>query len=104
IRGRVEPAGQAEVAIELRPESLRMGGGGMLMLPGTGPARAAADTGAFEIGPVQPGRYTIEARTADGRGGSVEVDVGSEGAEGVVIDLAQRAILAGRVEDFNGKL
>jgi hypothetical protein len=104
IRGRVEPAGQAEVAIELRPETMRMGGGGMLMLSGTGPTQAAADTGAFEIGPVQPGRYTIEARTADGRGGTVEVDVGADGAEGVVIDLAQRAILAGRVEDFNGKL
>jgi hypothetical protein len=105
IRGRVEPAGQAEVAIELRPESMSIGGGGgMLMLSGAGPTQAAADTGAFEIGPVQPGRYTLEARTADGRGGTVEVDVSSEGAEGVVIDLAQRAILAGRVEDFNGKL
>jgi hypothetical protein len=104
IRGRVEPAGQAEVAIELRPETMRMGGGGMLMLSGAGPTQAAADTGAFEIGPVQPGRYTLEARTADGRGGTVEVEVSSAGAEGVVIDLSQRAILVGRVEDFNGKL
>lgn len=104
IRGRVEPAGQAEVAIELRRESMRMGGDGMLMLSGAGPTQAAADTGAFEIGPVQPGRYTLEARTADGRGGTVEVEVSSDGAEGVVIDLSQRAILAGRVEDFTGKL
>jgi hypothetical protein len=104
IRGRVEPAGQAEVAIELRPESMPMRGGGMLMLSGAGPTQAAADTGVFEIGPVQPGRYTLEARTADGRGGTVEVEVGADGAEGVVINLAQRAILAGRVEDFTGKL
>lgn len=104
IRGRVEPAGQAEVAIELRPESMQMGGGGMLMLSGAGPTQAAADTGAFEIGPVQPGRYTLEARTADGRGGTVEVEVGADGAQDVVIALAQRAILAGRVEDFTGKL
>jgi hypothetical protein len=104
IHGRVEPAGQAEVAIELRPESMSMRGGGMRMLASAGPTQAAADTGAFEIGPVQPGRYTLEARTADGRGGTVEVEVGSDGAEGVVINLAQRAILAGRVEDFNGKL
>jgi hypothetical protein len=74
------------------------------MLSGAGPTQAAADTGAFELGPVQPGRYTLEARTADGRGGTVEVEVSSAGAEGVVIDLSQRAILVGRVEDFNGKL
>jgi hypothetical protein len=106
IRGHVEPAGQAEVAIELRPESMGMGmgGGGMRMLSGAGPTQAAADTGAFEIGPVQPGRYTLEARTADGRGGTVDVEVGADGPQDIVIALEQRAILSGRVQDFNGKL
>ena len=105
IRGRVEPAGAAEVAIELRPESMRMGGGGgMFVLSGATATQAATDTGGFELGPVQPGLYTLEARTADGRGGSVDVEVGSDGAEGVVINLTQKAILAGTVQDFTGKL
>lgn len=103
IRGRVEPALAAEVAIELEPESMQMGGG-TFMLSGLGSAQSIAETGVFEIGPVEPGHYTLEARAIDGRGGTVEVEVGPDGAEDVVISLEQRAILAGRVEDFTGKL
>ncbi|PRQ06700.1 MSCRAMM family protein [Enhygromyxa salina] len=103
IRGRVEPATHAEVAIELRPENMRMGGG-MMMLAAAGSTHAAADTGAFELGPVEPGHYTLDARTPDGRGGSVEVEVGPDGARDVVIALTQRAILSGHVEDYAGKL
>lgn len=105
IRGRVEPPGPAEVAIELRPESVRMGGGGgMFMLSGGTSTQAATDSGVFELGPVQPGRYTLEARTADGRGGSVDVEVGADGAEGVVINLTQEAVVSGSVQDESGKL
>ncbi len=104
IRGRVEPAVAAEVALELRPESMRMGGSaGTFVMSAPAATQAAADTGAFELGPVMPGRYTLEARSADGRGASIDVEVGSDGAEGVVINLTQKAILAGTVQDFNGK-
>lgn len=103
IQGRVEPAVHAEVSIELDAESLSVGRGGMMMLQGMASASATAATGNFELGPVNPGRYTLQARTADGRGGSIEVEVGPEGARDVVIPLEPRAVLAGRVEDFGGK-
>jgi protocatechuate 3,4-dioxygenase beta subunit len=102
IRGRVEPPGAAEVAIELRPENVHASGG-VMMLGAAHSTQTAAETGTFELTPIQPGRYTLDARTADGRGGSVEVEVGPEGAEGVVIELEQRAIVSGRVEDFDGR-
>lgn len=105
IRGRVEPAGAAEVAIELRPENLKIGGPGQTMMLATGGTATSSDaeTGAFELSPVHPGTYTLEARTADGRGGSVEVEVGASGADEVVIELEQRAVLAGLVRDAEGR-
>src|SRR5690606_33454904 len=101
IRGRVEPPMLAEVAIELRPETMRMGGGGLLTLSGASPTGSDGQTGEFEIGPVEPGRHTLEARAADGRGGTLEIEVGADGADGVVITLEPRAVLAGVVQDWN---
>jgi protocatechuate 3,4-dioxygenase beta subunit len=103
IRGRVEPAVLAEVAIELRPETMQIGSGRMMTLSSMGPATSDGSTGDFELGPVEPGRYTLDARAADGRGGTVEVEVGANGAEGVIIALEDRAVLAGTVQDWNGK-
>jgi len=103
IRGRVVPPTRAEVAIELDPDNLRMAGG-MMTLSLAESTHASAETGAFELGPLEPGHYTLQARTADGRGGKLEVDVGEDGLDGVVIELEQRASLVGHVEDFSGKL
>lgn len=101
IRGRVEPPLLAEVAIELRPEAMRIGQGGTFSL--VGPVLSQSETGEFELGPVDPGQYTLEARAADGRGGTVDVEVGADGADGVIISLQPRAVLAGLVQDTNGK-
>ena len=104
IRGRVEPPMHAEVAIEFDAQSMQLGGGGMLMLAGAQQTQTESESGAFEIGPIKPGHYTLQARTADGRGGTVELDVGAQGADEVVIALEPRAVLVGRVEDTTGKV
>jgi protocatechuate 3,4-dioxygenase beta subunit len=107
IRGRVEPATSAEISIELTPRRMERGGGmgmGMrTMMMSTASATSEPEQGSFELSPVQPGIYTLVAKAADGRGGSVEVEVGATGADDVVIRLEPRAKLAGTVRDSQGK-
>ncbi len=106
IRGRVEPATSAEVSVVLRPETVDFGTmrGGVLALVSAEPVGTDPHDGSFELGPVRPGTFTLEARASDGRGGQVEVVVGSQGADDVVIVLEPRAKLAGIVRDATGKL
>ncbi|MFV8755540.1 MSCRAMM family protein [Nannocystaceae bacterium ST9] len=105
IRGRVEPATNAEIGIELEPERV---GGGMamnmaMMMTSSTIVTSDPATGEFELSPIQPGSYTLVAKAADGRGGRLEVEVGPSGAQDVVIRLEPRAKLAGIVRDGRGK-
>lgn len=104
IRGRVEPAASAEISIELKPE--KFGGGmgmGMMVMASSATATSDPEQGSFELSPVQPGSYTLVAKAADGRGGSIEVEVGATGTDDVVIRLEPRAKLAGTLRDSQGK-
>lgn len=105
IRGRVEPATVAQVSIELRPETVRMGmGGPTTMVLGRGEAKAETDAeGRFELSPATPGPITVVARAADGRAGEVTVEVGPDGADDVVIRLEERATVRGTVRSTTGE-
>ncbi len=103
IRGRVEPPTVAEVAIELRPETMRMGmaGRATMMLGGDAKAESDAD-GNFVLSPAAPGPTTVVARVADGRTGEVEVEVGPDGADQIVIQLEERSTVRGVVRTAGG--
>lgn len=55
--------------------------------------------GSFEFGPVLPGDFLLEAGAPGGATGSVRVQVGSEGAEDVELEIADQPRLAGTVLD-----
>ncbi|EDM80015.1 hypothetical protein PPSIR1_20349 [Plesiocystis pacifica SIR-1] len=103
IRGRVDPPTRAEVRIELDPDNIRVGSG-MVQFAGGVSTMSDAETGVFELSPVLPGSYTLVARAADGRGGTVEVEVpqGGAGLDEVIIPLERRATVAGTIRDAKG--
>lgn len=106
IRGRVEPAVSAEVSIELRPETMRMGmaGPGAMIFGGSAGSKAQTDDeGRFELGPAMPGLTTVVARVADGRAGEATVEVGPDGADEVVIQLEERSTVRGVVRGVGGQ-
>ena len=104
IRGRVEPATRAEITIDLKPGKVEFGGSGMgMMMSSSASATSEPDQGSFVLAPLAPGSYTLVAKAADGRGGSVEVEVGPSGADDIVIVLEPRAKLSGVVRDSQGK-
>jgi hypothetical protein len=100
ISGRVEPPELAAVSLELRPENMQMGQGMFIM--GGGASEETGEDGTFELGPVQPGPIRVVARAADGRTGEVDVEVGPEGAEDVVVTLEARATVSGTVTGTDG--
>lgn len=106
IRGRVEPPTVAEVSIELRPETMRMGTGigPGAMMAGGGATKTESDAeGRFELGPAHPGPTTVVARAADGRAGEVTVEVGPDGADEVVVRLEPRSVVRGTVRGATGQ-
>ncbi len=102
LRGRVNPPQPATITIALDAESLGLSN----MLASIGNAfvrgRAEAD-GAFELTPVAAGKLKITATGDDGSHGELSVDVGDVDQDGLVIELAPRATMAGRVVDAHGK-
>jgi hypothetical protein len=101
IRGRVEPPTVAAVAIELRPETMRMGADVTLL--GGGATTESDEEGRFELSPVPPGATTVVARVADGRTGEITLEVGPDGADEVVIRLEPRATVRGTVSSTSGQ-
>jgi protocatechuate 3,4-dioxygenase beta subunit len=103
IRGRVEPATLAEVKFKIDPKGMGVGiGMGMMMLRDSGTSTDPS-TGEFEFKAAMPGAVTLEAQTEDGRAGQVTVQVGEEGAQDVVIQLEDRARVAGTITDSKGR-
>lgn len=103
IRGRVEPAAVAEVSIELRAETMRMGMPGPALLRSGGTKTETDAEGRFELGPAQPGPTTVVARASDGRAGEVTVEVGADGADEVVVRLEPRSVVRGSVRSTTGQ-
>jgi hypothetical protein len=100
VSGRVDPPELAQVSLELDPENVQMGQG-MFILAG-GASEQTGEDGTFELGPVQPGRVKVVARAADGRTGEVDVDVGPEGADDVVVKLEPRVTVSGTLTGADG--
>jgi hypothetical protein len=100
ITGRVVPAAVAEVKLErdLTQGGIMLWGGGMAMMAAT----ESDAQGRFDLTPVESGKRVVIAKTADGRRGTIEVDVPAKGSVDVVIELEERGSIAGRVVDQSG--
>jgi uncharacterized GH25 family protein len=102
LRGRVSPPQAATITISLDTESLGLAN--MLTSIGNAFVRGRSDAaGAFELTPVAAGKLKLTAVGDDGSKGELSVDVVDVDQEGLVIELAPRATLAGRVVDAHGK-
>jgi Carboxypeptidase regulatory-like domain len=101
VAGRVTPGVLAEVKVMPGP-SLRIGRGPMI--PELGLSALSRPDGKFRVRPVAPGKIKLEARAADGRRGTVVVDVPRGGVTDVEIPLETMASVAGRVRTADGKL
>lgn len=101
VSGRVEPPELAQVSLEMRPENMQIGQG--IFVLGAGASEETDEDGAFALRPVQPGTVTVVARAADGRVGQVDVEVGPEGAEGVVVKLESRVTVSGTLTGTDGE-
>lgn len=103
IRGRIEPAGPADVRIELVPDESGMLFADLEMLTAGGGATRAGDEGRFVLEPIRPGHYTLAARTATGGRAQLEVDVPEDGLADVVLRVEDGASVAGKVVDTHGE-
>ncbi len=101
IRGRVEPAVPATIKLEIDMQSLGLMN--MMTAIGNGFVRdRTAEDGTFDLSPVAASKVTIVATAEDGRTGEVDLDIGSDDIDDVVVTLEARARLAGRVVDATG--
>ena len=103
ISGRVEPATESEVTIELDTETGSFGGGRIMELASGAASDRTGSDGVFALGPVTPGTHVVVARAADGRKGSATVELTAAGAAAVVIQLEAAASVSGRVVDAAGE-
>lgn len=94
IRGRVEPAAEADISLDLRALQ-------ELPMEAFTTARSAAD-GVFEIGPFRPGSFRLQASTDDGRIGSADAQAPATGSNEIIIHLEAGASLEGTVVDAKG--
>ena len=94
LKGHVEPRQVAEVRLDVADNDLAMP---MMISPiTTGP------DGAFELGPVAPGKGALAARCPSGDQGSMELEM-TPGMAEIVLRVAAGASIAGRVLDRDGK-
>lgn len=101
ITGRIEPPGLATVSLRVSTEG--MGISGMLSSVGNAFVRTRTDAqGNFELRPVSPGSLEIIANGDDGSHGSLEIEVGEDGAQDVVVDLEPRVSIKGTVVTADG--
>jgi hypothetical protein len=107
VRGRVDPGMAAQVKLKPNPENVSLGNIGELI--GDVMATTRADEhGEFELGPINPGggfggrSVTVVASNEEGFEGEVQVDLGREDVEGVVVSMTKGAAVSGTVLDSNG--
>lgn len=101
VKGTVQPAGIAKVKLKQDMEDFSMSK--MVETVTNSMANATADAdGSFDLGPINPGTFTLVATNANGDKGEIEVTVGEGGLEGVVLEMQPRASIAGRIVDEGG--
>lgn len=102
LRGRVEPAVPASITVEIDMKSAGMLD--VMRVMGNGFVRGrASEDGAFDLFPIAgDSKLSLVATSDDGRKGRLEVEVGSDDMDDLVIALEPRARLAGRVVDAAG--
>jgi protocatechuate 3,4-dioxygenase beta subunit len=101
VTGRVSPPGPATVRLDVDMEGFSLGTIVQTVTNAMATATADAD-GNFDLGPVVPGTFTLQASDADGNRGELDVTVGASGLSGVTIVMAPRASVSGRVLDEVG--
>ena len=101
LRGRVDPPTVAAITLTLADDEPSMLG--MLANLGNMFVRSRSDLrGEFTLRPVKPGKLRVVAEALDGSRGQLDVDVGARGLDGVVVALAPRASVSGRIVDARG--
>lgn len=101
LSGRVDPPAVAAISLELEGE---IGFANMFDMIKVAMCRAESDaSGAFTLRNVPPGTFQLAARTKEGHTGKLAVTVANVDRSGLVVLLAPRASIAGRVIDTNGK-
>ena len=101
VRGRIEPPMAGNVKVDLR----RSKGGLEVMLQSKKVAHTQTpldDSGTFVIEGVPAGEWKVVATGEDGSRGEVEFELGQTDVDGIVIDMASRASVSGRVVDSAG--
>jgi hypothetical protein len=100
LRGTVQPATAATVALEVDPTKLSFG----TMFDAMKAMMASADTdasGAFEIHHAPHGEFSLVASAPDGRTGKLPITIDGDRA-GLVVALEPRGSISGRVIDDKG--
>ncbi|MEM6991486.1 MAG: carboxypeptidase regulatory-like domain-containing protein [Myxococcota bacterium] len=103
LRGRVEPPVEASLRVEIDMKSVGMLNLMKVMGNGFVRGRSASD-GTFELFPIAGGaKLSLIATADDGRKGRVELDIGDEPMNDIVVELSPRARLSGTVVDAGGE-
>ncbi len=107
IAGRVDPPQAAKITVELDSDNMSLGN----LVSGITDSLASdhsGEDGQFEVGPVNGGgtfgtrKLKLSAFAESGARGEIEIEIGREDLEGVVIPLTPRARVAGTVLDDLG--
>lgn len=95
ILGRVEPAGVAEIGVDL--ETIRG------VATNTFRRVKSDSDGSFAFGPLDPASFRLQAKGQEGTLGFADVVLPKTGLRDVVIKLSQSGSISGRVVDSSGK-
>jgi protocatechuate 3,4-dioxygenase beta subunit len=94
ILGRVEPAGVAEIGVDL--ETIRG------VATNTFRRVKSEPDGSFAFGPLDPASFRLQAKGEGGTLGFADVELPKTGLRDVVIKLEERGSISGRVVDASG--
>ena len=102
LSGRVNPPGPANIRLEIDTENI-----GLMNMMSTAQravlAAEADDEGNWELKAVMPGNIVLAATNENGSKGTLDVEVGEQDIDGLLIHLEPRPYVAGRVVDADGK-
>lgn len=100
LKGRVEPAGVAEISLEVEEA-------GFMNMMKTMMAEATKtrsnEDGTFELKPTPSGDFILVATAKDGRRGELKINVNDANQEGLIVKLEEGLSLRGKVVDEKGK-